>query len=67
MLIDCYITKKSEELKALYHTSTVATRNRNLQQFTSNLWQIASTIILLRYSLPTLATLLLISISLYLP
>jgi hypothetical protein len=46
--------RKGEELKAPYYASAAATHDRNLRQSAGNLWQIAGTILSVRYSLPTI-------------
>jgi hypothetical protein len=51
--------ERGEEFKVLYYTSAVVIYNCNLWQSIGNLWQIASIILLYRYSLLTLATFLL--------
>jgi hypothetical protein len=45
--------ERGEEFKVLYYASAAVICDRNLQQSAGNLWQIASTILSRRYSLPT--------------
>ena len=65
IVIDKKYKERGEELKVLHYVSAAATRDRNLRQSAGNLWQIAGTILSVKYSLLILATLLLWLLPIY--